>query len=255
MTELTFLQTPEGMGSAAFWGWPIAIDLFCGGLAGGLLAIEGARRAAGKPGSVRPPLIAFLLLCVAGLALFVDVSRKIGLWAFYAGFVSSSPMSWGAWILLLLFPASFLFVAGILKKNHALIRVAGAVSAVLGIGAATYTGFLMSVLQARPAWHTPLIVPIFAGSALATALALLAVIEGGYGLLFRLALVAEALFLVAYLTTHPAAPAGLWYAAGLGTLLPAVLPRRIGIVFVLVGAVALRFMVLAANQLPPLSLQ
>ncbi|HWR54298.1 MAG TPA: NrfD/PsrC family molybdoenzyme membrane anchor subunit [Bryobacteraceae bacterium] len=253
--EVTFLQSPEGMGSAAFWGWPIAVDLFCGGLAGGLLAIEGTRRALGKPGSVRPPAIAFLLLCIAGLSLFFDVSRKIGLWAFYAAFVPSSPMSWGAWILLALFPASFLFLGGILRKNERLIRAAGAASAILGLGAAMYTGFLMSVLQARPAWHTPLLVPVFIGSAIATALALLAVMEGGYGVAFRVALVSETLFLVAYLMTHPAAPASLWYAAAFGGLLPALLPRRIGIVLVLGGAVALRFLILAASQLPPLNLQ
>ena len=46
-------------------------------------------------------------------ALFLDLAHKLYVWRLYTTFQFTSPMSWGAWILILVYPA---LIANILIK-------------------------------------------------------------------------------------------------------------------------------------------
>jgi formate-dependent nitrite reductase membrane component NrfD len=137
------------------------------------------------------------------LALFLDLAHKAYVWRFYLAFRWTSPMSWGAWILVLVYPATLGF--GLAALDAAQVeRVAGLAGRVglarlvpwtrglaagrerplawahLGLGAAlgVYTGILLSTLGARALWSSALLGPLFLVSGLSTGAALF--------LLFRL---------------------------------------------------------------------
>ncbi|HEY9076038.1 MAG TPA: NrfD/PsrC family molybdoenzyme membrane anchor subunit [Anaerolineaceae bacterium] len=86
------------------WGWEVAIYLFLGGLVAGLMIFSGVFRLL-QPG--RFPRLLFMadlsgfpLLSFGMLFLLIDLSNKVNMWRLYTTFQISSPMSWGAWILL-----------------------------------------------------------------------------------------------------------------------------------------------------------
>ncbi|MBI5649908.1 MAG: polysulfide reductase NrfD, partial [Chloroflexi bacterium] len=88
----------------AIWGWEIAIYLFLGGLVAGLMIFGGALNLVAAQKFTRALLISNLtalpILGIGMLFLLIDLSNKINLWRFYVTFQWTSPMSWGAWILL-----------------------------------------------------------------------------------------------------------------------------------------------------------
>jgi hypothetical protein len=49
--------------------------------------------------------LSLALLTLGMLALFLDLEYKTHVWRLYTTFEPLSPMSWGAWILLLVYPA------------------------------------------------------------------------------------------------------------------------------------------------------
>lgn len=189
------------------WGWEIPVYLFLGGLAAGTM-IVGSLLAA-RPGA-RSPAARWLLFAPAALlslgmlALFLDLSRKAHVWRFYLAFRVTSPMSWGAWILLAVYPVSLLAALAGLEDGQARrveallarLGLGGAARAgrafalaraaplrranvALGVGLGVYTGVLLSTLGARALWASALLGPLFLVSGASTGAAFL--------LLFRLA--------------------------------------------------------------------
>ena len=51
------------------------------------------------------------------LALFLDLEFKKHVYRFYLAFLPSSPMSWGSWILILVYPAALLLGLGSLDRG------------------------------------------------------------------------------------------------------------------------------------------
>ena len=95
------------------WHWPISLYLFLGGLAAGLLFFAALFYLMGKENeypvtvkvaSVIPPIA----LSVGLLALIYDLTHKLYTWQLYTTIRIESPMSWGAWVLLIVTPISFL---------------------------------------------------------------------------------------------------------------------------------------------------
>jgi protein NrfD len=178
------------------WGEEIAFYLFVGGLAAGILFFASLYYLMGKddvyPTAVKkaPMLVPFLLLL--GLAaLFLDLHHKAYFWRLYTTLKLQSPMSWGAWTLMVVTPLSFLWAGSYMRevfpkwkwpfgwlerlevwtqknrRNMAWILVI--FSAILGI----YTGILLSAFNARPLWNTSILGPLFLASGLSAGAAII----------------------------------------------------------------------------------
>ena len=176
------------------WGVEIAIYLFLGGMVAGMMVILGYFLFQGRHKELRCscallPGLSIVLLSFGMLALFLDLEHKWYFWNMYITFKPASPMSWGAWILLLVYPAllaaAFLRLPGPLKdafpsiktaadkfrENQHFARLIGILNMVLGAMLGIYTGVLLSSLGARPLWSSSLLGPLFLVSGLSTAAA------------------------------------------------------------------------------------
>ncbi|MBD1262872.1 polysulfide reductase NrfD [Maribacter polysiphoniae] len=180
--------------SLQIWHWPISVYLFLGGLAAGLLFFAAVftviKKEEETPATVKyAVMIAPIALVLGLLALFYDLTHKIYFWQLYTTVRIESPMSWGAWVLLIITPLSMLWVFsywkevfpkmdlkfGFLKKFQAFVvknrmnmaYVLIPLSVVLGI----YTGILLSAFNARPLWNNAILGPLFLVSGLSTAAA------------------------------------------------------------------------------------
>src|SRR3990172_5819510 len=96
------------------WHGEIPLYLFLGGLVAGLMVLLGlaAWRRPQAPRSAALALLPWLapvLLSVGMLFLWLDLENRWNVLRFYYVLRPASPMSWGAWILLLIYPASLLF--------------------------------------------------------------------------------------------------------------------------------------------------
>jgi formate-dependent nitrite reductase membrane component NrfD len=177
------------------WGWEIAIYLFLGGFTAGLLVLSGAARwrsgtaPRGTPGfalaSSGLPAVGLAAISLGMLALLLDLSHKLYVWRLYLTVQPRSPMSWGAWILLVVYPVLLAGVAldppaALRARIPALARLVrwaddprvrpglGAVSIAAGVALGIYTGILLSSLGARPLWSSGLLGPLFLVSGLST---------------------------------------------------------------------------------------
>jgi formate-dependent nitrite reductase membrane component NrfD len=187
------------------WGWEIPLYLFLGGLTAGLMILAAVLRLRGgddeKPRWERwLPFAAPALISLGMLALFIDLAHREHVWRFYLALRVTSPMSWGAWILIAIYPATLLLglqglrddevealagwapvralrLAGLLRWARALslssARALWWSNIVLGAGLGTYTGLLLGTLAARPAWNSVVLGPLFLVSGLSTGAALM----------------------------------------------------------------------------------
>ncbi len=178
----------------SIWHWPIALYLFLGGLAAGVLFFAGYFVVKGKekemPATVKwAPIVAPLALVIGLLALFYDLHHKLYFWQLYTTIRFESPMSWGAWTLMAITPLSFVWVASymkemfpgwdwklkildrfeawVIKNRIPFAWIMMLLSIILGV----YTGILLSAFNARPLWNTSILGPLFLTSGLSTGLA------------------------------------------------------------------------------------
>lgn len=202
MIELTNYRHNPGVDPALHvWGWEIPVYLFLGGLVAGLMIIAGARLLIFKPRERQAmvcctigPLVGLVLLSAGMLALFLDLSHKMNVWRLYLTFQPTSPMSWGSWILLLVYPALLAnalthlpeAIPALAKRFPVLVTISdfilarsrfvigiGLANMVVGVALGIYTGILLSTLSARPLWNSAILGPLFLFSGLSTAAALL----------------------------------------------------------------------------------
>lgn len=183
------------------WGWEIPIYLFLGGIVAGLMIIAGARLLLQRPNQRQNmvcctigPLAGLALLSLGMLALFLDLGHKLYVWRLYLTFQITSPMSWGSWILLLVYPALLAnalthlpeAIPALARRAPVFVKISDYILArprfVVGIGLANiaigvalgiYTGILLGSLGARPLWSSAVLGPLFLFSGLSTAAALL----------------------------------------------------------------------------------
>lgn len=177
------------------WEWPIALYLFLGGLAAGILFFAAYYFLTGKSKEystavkwsmfVVPPA-----LIIGLLALFADLKNKILVWRLYTTISFESPMSWGAWTLLVITPLSIIWCLsyqkelfpGFLSKFKFLERVTdfgirfrkpmAVAMMLLAIVLGIYTGILLSAFNARPLWNTSILGFLFLTSGLSTGAAM-----------------------------------------------------------------------------------
>lgn len=171
MTELDITRTT----ALPVWHWEIPIYLFLGGITAGLM-ILGATLGARKQASAAMrllPLVAPITLSIGMLALFLDLELKLHVFRFYTAFRITSPMSWGAWILVAVYPATILLGLArlrIVSDRH--LRALERANVILGIALGAYTGVLLSTLSARALWNSAILGPLFLVSGVSTGAAL-----------------------------------------------------------------------------------
>jgi formate-dependent nitrite reductase membrane component NrfD len=178
------------------WGWEIPTYLFLGGLAAGILFFAGLYYLRGKENMYQsavkwvPMFVPFFLVIGLG-ALFLDLHHKPYFWRLYTTIKLQSPMSWGAWTLMVVTPLSIVWSASYVREvfpkwdwrfkwifsvekffieNRTSLAWAMIVFAViLGI----YTGILLSAFNARPLWNTSILGPLFLVSGMSAGAALI----------------------------------------------------------------------------------
>jgi formate-dependent nitrite reductase membrane component NrfD len=183
------------------WGWEIPVYLFVGGIVAGMMILAGIamlRMAKGEDTrsffSVQTPLLGFMLLNVGMGALFLDLAHKLYVWAVYLTFEPLSPMSWGSWVLLVVY--GVLLVSALIRLPDAwpwlaarvpalqrasdwmlarpgLVRMLAWTNIVLGVLLGVYTGVLLNTMVARPLWNTTVLPVLFLVSGLSAAAAMM----------------------------------------------------------------------------------
>lgn len=166
------------------WHWQIPLYLFLGGLAAGILFFAAFFVIRGKekeyPTAVKKATLIVPILLIIGLfALFLDLRHKVYFWRLYTVIRLQSPMSWGAWTLMIITPISFIWAALSIRevfpgwkwKYKWLDELEGFFikwklplawatifyAVILGV----YTGILFSAFNARPLWNTSILGPLF----------------------------------------------------------------------------------------------
>jgi formate-dependent nitrite reductase membrane component NrfD len=179
------------------WGWEIPLYLFLGGLSAGILIFSAYFTLRGRqdelPVAVKwMPLAVPFLIGIGLLALLLDLSHVWYAWQLFTNIRWESPMSWGAWTLMLITPLSLAWialwiedifpnwdwkfdevktaVAWIKGQQRNLAKILIIMAAVLGM----YTGILLSAFNARPFWNTSILGPLFLASGLSASAALIA---------------------------------------------------------------------------------
>jgi protein NrfD len=282
---------------APHWRWLIILYFFFGGLAGGCYFLAALLDLFGRPAD-RPLarlgyLIAFPVVVVCGVLLTADLGRPTRFWHMMLQsetlrpmLKTYSPMSLGAWALLLFGGFTFLsFLAAVarggalgrLRPPGALGTIVSTLGALLGLYVAGYTGVLLSVTN-RPIWaDTTLLGLLFVVSGASTSAALLILLAGRRAwpssvLALRRfdswVLVLELITIIA-LVVSLGSLARLWLSTwgallvlgvvGLGIVVPLVLHWRhhapygfgpaAGAVLVLIGGFLLRVVIIMSSEM------
>ena len=189
--------------SLHIWTWEVAMYLFLGGLTAGIMVFAAVMALRNKDdetpfASTQLALLAPIVLSAGMTTLFLDLEHKLYVFRFYTAFQVTSPMSWGAWILLLIYPVSILQILSTVRRGFPIAtpyvdylsitrtivdwceqhrRQIALVAVPSGIALGIYTGILLSAFSARPFWNSGVLGPLFLVSGLSTAAALIALIS------------------------------------------------------------------------------
>ncbi len=191
------------------WGFPISAYLFLGGLAAGILVFAAIYYLLGRekemPFTVKiAPIFAFPIIMLGLFLLIFDLHHKLFVWQLFLAARPESPMSWGAWTLVivsvfsLLWPLSFVdsiddylikrgwskmtkVTEAIIKFEHKWIiphfiimsfrkyrKFFAVVLLIYSIILGIYTGILLSAFNAHPLWNNPILGPLFLTSGVST---------------------------------------------------------------------------------------
>ena len=136
------------------------------------------------------PHLSLGFLSLGMFALFLDLEHKLYVWRLYTTFEFTSPMSWGSWILILVFPALLLNtlveipkpfrnripvfdrISAFIQQRPMLAKNIGVLNMLAGAVLGMYTGILLSALGARPLWSSSMLWVLFLTSGLSSAAAL-----------------------------------------------------------------------------------
>jgi protein NrfD len=177
------------------WGWEIPLYLFLGGMVAGIMIFTGVRLLRGKEEKASTalsllPWTAPLAISLGMFFLWLDLEHPFNAWRFYMALELTSPMSWGAWILLGIYPVSVLLAwvttpdpwkswvrerVGRLSWArridgwaHERTPLLASLNIVMGAALGVYTGVLLGTMAARPLWNSALLGPLFLVSGLST---------------------------------------------------------------------------------------
>ena len=198
-------QMSTGINSITFphvevWDWRVAVYLFLGGLAAGLLVMSAVANLRNWPDDEeegphcrKGAMYAPFILAIGMLFIFFDLERKTNMYWFFLTFQIFSPMSWGAWGIAITIPFSFMyglstvpeakrsnipfaFMKRLSEKLSPHMKKLAMINFALGIFVGIYTGVLLSAMLARPLWNSSILPVLFLNSAISTGAALLIII-------------------------------------------------------------------------------
>ena len=188
------------------WHYEVPAYLFLGGLVAGIMVLAGLWMLR-TPDDERSqalslmPWAAPILLSLGMLFLWLDLENRFNVFRFYLTLEPTSPMSWGSWILLGIYPASILLALRMTPHHmracpmSKLARRLGATAlgqrledgftrltvwadahtrgiatanVLLGAALGVYTGILLGSLAGRPLWTSAILGPLFLVSGLST---------------------------------------------------------------------------------------
>ncbi len=186
------------------WPWQVPAYLFMGGITAGIMIFAAYHLLKSNEKhfhlSVNQIIVvAPIAMSIGMLFLFLKLTHKLYVWQFYTSFQLSSPMSWGAWILILVYPATILMLLATVRKgfpsqyewvlntmkssflkkladplNRLVVfseknkRAIAYIVLPVGILLGIYTGVLLNNLVARPFWNSALLGPLFLVSGAST---------------------------------------------------------------------------------------
>jgi len=177
------------------WHYEVPAYLFLGGVVAGVMILTGMWMLM-KPNEDRSrgfalaPWASPVLLSVGMLFLWLDLEDGLNAWRFYMVLKPTSPMSWGSWILLAIYPASILLAwagtpAELKEKWMARLplrtqfealgkwaventRTLSVLNITFGALLGIYTGVLLGTMAARPLWNSAILGPLFLVSGMST---------------------------------------------------------------------------------------
>ncbi len=178
----------------SIWSWQIPVYLFLGGLVAGIMIISGYFVLQGQYkknvfSCFYLPHIALVLLSGGMGALFLDLEHKLYFWRLFTTFQVTAPMSWGSWLLMIVYPALWVNTliriperyqgkvpifdrwSAALNARPVLIKNIGIANMLLGTLLGMYTGVLLSSFGARPLWNSAMLWMLFLVSGLSAAAA------------------------------------------------------------------------------------
>ncbi len=226
------------------WHVEIPLYLFLGGVVAGVMIISGywlLQHPREEDRSLTMSLLPWaapLILSLGMLFLWLDLENRWNVWRFYFALRPSSPMSWGSWILLAIYPISILLawvatpvggerasgraheaaqpqhhgrritavVGRVDRWASANLRGLSIASIIAGAALGIYTGVLLGTMAARPLWNSPVLGPLFLASGISTGAAFLLLMKvnrrerAALAKIDMYAIVAEMLLLALWLT-------------------------------------------------------
>ena len=188
--------------SLQIWTWEVAMYLFLGGLTAGIMVLAASMTLLRKDeeapfAATRLALLAPIVLSLGMTTLFLDLEHKLYVFRFYTSFQVTSPMSWGAWILIVIYPISILQILSTFRRGFPFFssfadrvelgtsildwcernrRTIAILAIPFAVALGIYTGILLSAFGARPFWNSGVLGPLFLVSGMSTAAALVALI-------------------------------------------------------------------------------
>jgi protein NrfD len=184
--------------SLHIWTWEVAMYLFLGGLTAGIMIFAALMIVRNKEqvapyATTRLALLAPIVLSLGMTTLFLDLEHKLFVYRFYTSFQITSPMSWGAWILIVVYPISVLQILSTIRSGYSSVasivdrvaigrllvewceryRMQIALAVIpFAVALGIYTGILLSAFGARPFWNSGALGLLFLVSGMSTAAAL-----------------------------------------------------------------------------------
>ena len=176
-----------------YWEPPIALYLFLGGLAGGILFLAALFNSFVVPGHAEifalPVLVSLVCVAVGCVFLVIDLGQPGVFWRVWT--TSKSIIKWGATFLVIAAVFALLFflaligdawpvfagLSGFLKPAaDAFLIIAG----FFGLCIMMYTGIMLSTLKAHAFWATPALPVLFTVSAISTGCAAIVLSVNGW---------------------------------------------------------------------------
>jgi len=181
------------------WTWEVAVYLFLGGITAGILFFVALAHLLGKEEQLpftahKLPLLAPIVLSIGMTTLFLDLEHKLYVFRFYTTLQPLSPMSWGSWVLVLVYPISIVLITATLRRGYPNLsatlerlplvrplldisedyrRPIAFATIPIAIALGIYTGVLLSTFGARPFWNSAILGPLFLVSGLSAAAAMI----------------------------------------------------------------------------------